>query len=505
MNNEHLQNVISFVSQKGFIWGPEPEIYNGLSGFYTYGPLGKLLKNKVEDTIRKDFVRSEFFEVECPIVLPKKVWEASGHLGGFSDPMVECTKCESRFRIDELIGEKVPELKDKVKAEDYQKVIKKHKIMCPSCNELFKEEITQHSLMLKTTIGMGTEAYCRPETATASYLPFPRYADFFRHKLPFGVFQIGKAFRNEISPRQYLIRLREFTQAEGQLFMNPDEKKSFYKFDLISDNKLPLVPEKNQGKEFKIDEISLKQALSKKYIKSKAYGWTLNLAYDLYVNLGIPKERIRIRQHRKDEMAFYADDAWDIEVNLNSFGWQEMCGVHDRTDYDLVQHEKFSGKKLEVNDNGIKIKPHVLEIAFGTDRPVFALLDIFYEKKEEGQGKSILSLPLEICPIQAAVLPLFRKDNMPETAKLIAENLREEFSIKYDETQSIGKRYLRAAEEAIPFCVTVDYDTLKDKTVTLRDRDSEKQVRFKIDDLNETLKSLFSKTKTFDELEAKTI
>ncbi|MFH1072307.1 MAG: glycine--tRNA ligase [Nanoarchaeota archaeon] len=502
MDNEHLQKLISFASQKGFIWGPEPEIYGGLSGFYTYGPLGKLLKNKVEQVIRNTFTRNDFYEVECPTIMQSIVWEASGHLKGFTDPVIVCSKCAAKFRVDELIAEKFPEEKDKVKPEEYVSFFKDKAMKCPSCSSDFILEIKKHNLMMKTTIGMETEAYLRPETATTTYLPFIRYTDFFRNKLPFGVFQIGKAYRNEISPRQYLLRVREFTQAEGQLFIDPAEKASFYKFDLISDNVLPLLPAKFQADHAEhVQKISLKEALSQKYIKSKAFGWMLNLSYEQFVNMGIPEERIRLRQHKDDEKAFYADDAWDIEIQLNSFGWFEMCGVHDRTDYDLVQHEKFSKKKFEVTEEfGKKIKPHVLEIAFGIDRPLFALLDMFYEKKEEGEGKSVLKLPLEIAPVQAGIFPLFKKDNLPEQAKLLYEDLKEEFSCKYDETQSIGKRYLRAAEEGTPFCITIDYDTLKDQTVTIRERDSEKQVRIKINELKQTLRSLYEKNLKFEDL-----
>jgi glycyl-tRNA synthetase len=497
MDNSHLQTIIAFSSQKGFIWGPEPEIYGGLSGFYTYGPLGKLLKNKVEKTIRDTFIRHDFFEVECPTVMPRKVWEASGHLGGFTDPIVTCSACAVNFRADELIAEKYPELKDTIKEDNVLSIINEKKIVCPSCGGTFKDEVSQHNLMMKTTIGMDTEAFLRPETATTTYLPFVRYADFFRNKLPFGVFQIGKAYRNEISPRQYLLRVREFTQAEGQLFIHPDEKMSYHKFDLISDVVLPFLPSIADS----VQHVPLKEALSKGWLKSKAYGWTLFCAYDLFTSIGIPKEVLRLRQHHDDEKAFYAADAWDVDINLPSFGWTEMCGVHDRTDYDLKQHATNSKRALEITlDDGKKVVPHVLEIAFGTDRPVFALLDIFYDKKKEAEGKSLLKIPLEVCPVQIAVLPLFKKDNLPDDAHLIEETLREEFIVKYDETQSIGKRYLRAGEEGIPFCVTVDYDTLKDKTVTLRDRDSEKQSRVKIDELRSILHRLFAKTITFSEL-----
>jgi glycyl-tRNA synthetase len=487
MSKQFLQELVSFIQQKGFIWGPEPEIYGGLAGFYTYAPLGKLLKNNVEGTIRTIFQKNNFFEVECPTIMPKKVWEASGHLGGFTDPVVKCSKCNASFRADNLLEELFP---DKV-IKDVTEFFKNNEVKCPSCKERLPAEVKEHNLMMKTTVGLDIEAYNRPETATTTYLPFIRFYEHFRKKLPFGVFQIGNAYRNEISPRQHVLRTREFTQAEAQLFIFEEQKNDFPKYKAIKKKKMPFWSWPSQNKEMQVETLSVEDAMKKKYFKNEAYAYTVNLAYQVFRIMGIPDANIRLRQHGPDEKAFYADDAWDVEVNLNSFGWTELCGIHDRTNYDLKQHGKFSGKSMEVmNEANEKKVPHVLEIAFGVARPTFALLDLFYDKKEDGAGKTVLKLPLNMAPMKVAVFPLLKKPELLKLANGIYEDLSQEFICKYDESASIGKRYLRAAEEGIPFAVTVDFDSLDDKAVTLRDRNTEKQKRIKIQGLKETITSL---------------
>lgn len=491
MEKDFLKELVPFMQSKGFVWGPSPEIYGGVAGFYEYGPLGKLLKNRVEDKIRKTFQMNGFFEVECPTVMPRAVWEASGHLGGFTDPMILCSKCKASYRVDHLISEKYPDTQ--IHKEDYLAFIQEKKMKCPSCGNEFEHKILQHNLMMRTTIGVDTEAYNRPETATTTYLPFIRYYDFFRKKLPFGVFQIGKAYRNEISPRQHITRMREFTQAEAQVFIDPEMKNEWPKFEEAKEELLPLWPHEEQEKGKPIP-TKLKDAIQKGTFKNKAYAWTVFMAYQVFKEIGIPEEKMRLRQHAPDEKAFYADDAWDIEIDLRSFGWTECCGIHDRTDYDLKQHGAASKKTLEAFDeaSGRKFTPHILEIAFGSDRPTFALLDIFYDKKEKEEGKTVLKLPLALSPIQVGIFPLMKKEELTKAAKEVYEQLNKEFICFYDETAAIGKRYLRAAEMGIPFCLTIDFDTLNDKSVTIRDRDSEAQVRIKTIELNMVLKKLFA-------------
>ncbi len=487
-----MKNLISFCQQKGFIYGPEPEIYGGLAGFYTYGPTGTLLKRRVENAIRATFQAHHFFEVECPTILPAVVWEASGHLGGFTDPVMRDT-AGNAHRADKLVEEhfRMHNINEPVPAnfDLLLDVIKKHKIKASNGLELLPE-IKKHNLMMQTTIGMDTEAYNRPETATATYLPFLRYLEFFRKQLPFGVFQIGKAYRNEISPRQLVLRGREFTQAEGQLFIHPEDKKVYEQFDRIKDDILPFWSWLRQEQGAAPESMSVQEAYDGNLFGTQAYGAMIHLAYTLFRNAGIPSQRLRLRQHAPDEKAFYAADAWDVEIDMPSFGWTEVCGVHDRTNYDLTQHAKFSKTELVAFDEQRREKfvPHVIEIAFGVDRPVFALLDIFFEQKGEEEGKTIFRVPYALAPIQVAVLPLVKK--LDAESEEIFQALSKEFVCTYDASGSIGRRYLRNAELGTPFSVTVDFQIREDSTVTIRDRDSEKQVRIHKDALVETLKAL---------------
>tara|TARA_Y100000310_G_scaffold271091_1_gene285391 strand:- start:1849 stop:3615 length:1767 start_codon:yes stop_codon:yes gene_type:complete len=480
----------SFIDSSGLIWGPEPEIYGGLAGFYTYGPLGKLLKNKVENLIRKIFNANGFREVEGPTVLPDVVWKASGHLETFKDKIIKCAKCDAVFRADKIIEEKYDVAADAWNDDKILKFIKEKEIKCPSCKGSFEQKIETQSLMMKTKVA-GKDASLRPETATVTYLPYIRFYNYFRKKIPFGVFQIGKAYRNEISPRQSVLRGREFTQAEGQIFVDPKEKNNWSKFNDIKKFKLPFWDYKSQDAGKEVTERSVEDALKKGLIKTQAYGWCIWLAHQLFIKFGIPKDRIRLRQHHPDEKAFYADDAWDVEVKLNSFGWTEMMGVHDRTDYDLKQHAKFSGQKLEAQrENGESFVPHVLEIAFGTDRPTYALVDLFYKKMDEKEGKTTFKVPYSMSPIDVSIFPLMKKPGLLKVAKEIKEILEEDFVIDYDESGSIGRRYLRSATAGTPYAITVDYDSLENKDVTIRDRDTTKQIRVKIEDLKEKLQGL---------------
>jgi glycyl-tRNA synthetase len=431
--------------------------------------------------------------------MQKEVWEASGHLGGFTDPVISCSKCAANFRVDNLLKEIFPDKDfDHMTDDEYLNAIADNNIKCLSCKSAFIPQIKKHTLMMRTTIGLDVEAYNRPETATTTYLPFIRYTDFFRKKFPFAVFQIGKAYRNEISPRQHVLRCREFTQAEAQIFLFRDQKNSFEQFDTVAHEKLPLWTWQLQDEESESKTLTLFQALEKGYFKNKAYAWAVYIAYSLFRQIGIPEDKIRLRQHYPDEKAFYADDAWDIEVRLNSFGWFELCGVHDRTNYDLTQHSKKSGKDLKAfNEQSTSEEknqvPDIIEIAFGTDRPTFALLDLFYERIGEQDGKTKFRIPAHMAPVNVAVFPLMKKDELPNLARSIFDRLQQEFSARYDASGSIGKRYLREDESGTPYCITVDYDSLKDNAVTIRDRDTEEQKRIKISEVNNIIRQLIRK------------
>ncbi len=493
-SKEKLKELMSFLSNKGFIWGPSPEIYGGMAGFYTYGPLGKLLKNNIESIIKNKFSQEKFWEVEIPIIQPEEVWKASGHLESFTDPLIKCEKCKSIFRADNLIEELYPDLPFKI--DEILKIIEEKNIKCPSCKSDFIKKIEAHNLMMQTKIGLDKIAYNRPETATTTYLPFKRYTDFFRTKLPFGVFQIGKAFRNEISPRQMMMRLREFTQAEAQLFIFKDDKDQFEEYERYKDLELNVITKDSQETAYKVQTLTIEELYEKKYIKNKAYAYALGMTSSLFLEIGFPKDKMRLRQHTDDEKAFYADDAWDIEFFLNTFGWYEIVGIHDRTDYDLKQHSKHSGIELtELNEKtGKRETPHVIEIAFGIDRPLFALLDMFYEKKEISEGKNIFAIPAKLAPIKVAVFPLMKKPDLIKKAEEIYSTLSKDFMVRYDASGSIGKRYLRESESGTPFCITIDYDSLEDNSVTIRDRDTEHQKRVQISELKTTLASLIDGT-----------
>lgn len=480
-----MPDVVSFAKKNGFIWGPEPEIYGGLAGFYSFGPMGKLLKEGVEREIRKVFQGSGFWEIESPVVLPKKVWEASGHLGGFVDPLIRCKKCKSIFRADKIIEEKHDVPAGSWPKKKMLKFIQDEGLRCPNCKGDFLPKIEDYNLMMKTTIELDKEAFNRPETATSTYLSFPNYYDFFRKKLPIRVFQIGKAFRNEISPRQNVLRGREFTQAEAQVFIFADQKNNFEEYDFVKKLEMPFWPAEFQGAGKKLTNVTVENALKKKWLSTKAYAWCLATAYSFLIDVGIPKDKIRVRQHAKDEMAHYAADAWDLEVKTNTFGWVELCGVHDRQDYDLKQHAKHSGKKLQVEGK----YPNILEIAFGSDRPTFALLDLFLDEEKVGKDKRVvLRLPPKMAPVKVAVFPLMTKDGLDKKAKELFYKLNKDVVALYDGSGSIGKRYRRQDERGTPFCITVDHDTLKDNTVTIRERDSMKQTRVKITDILKSLK-----------------
>jgi len=492
------KDFLSFIQEAGLIWGPEPEIYGGLAGFYTYGPLGKLLKNKVENSVRKVFNTNGFREIEGPTVLPDIVWKASGHLETFKDRTIKCKKCNSTFRADKLIEETGNIQADSFSEKQILDFIKKNKITCPNCKKELEEKIQTQSLMMKTEVA-GTPASLRPETATGTYLPYPNIYQYFRKKLPFGVFQIGKAYRNEISPRQSVLRGREFTQAEGQIFLDPELKNKWEKFEEIKTEELPLWDNLSQKKNKEISFISLEQAIKKGFIKSQAYAWSLYIAYMQFVNFGIPLEKIRIRQHHKEEKAFYAEDAWDIEIKLNNYNWTEVCGVHDRTDYDLKQHSKFSKQDLVAQrENGEKFTPHILEIAFGTDRPTYALIDLFYEKKSEQEGKTTFAIPYHMAPIDVSIFPLIKKPELTKIARDIKEDLERDFVIDYDESGSIGRRYLRSAISGTPFAITIDYESLEKKDITIRDRDTEKQIRVPISELRSTIHNLLNNRVQFE-------
>lgn len=496
------ETIMSLAKKRGFIWGPSPEIYGGSSGFYDLGPLGKLLKNRLENQIRTAFVRASFWEVECPTVSPAQVWKASGHLEGFIDPVTKCMKCGQIYRADNLIVEESPETKIAGQsADELTATIKKLGLVCPSCKGDLGA-VEAYNLMMPTRLGLDQEAYLRPETATTTYLLFKRFLTFFRDKLPASVFQIGKAYRNEISPRQGMLRLREFTQTEGQIFLLEKDEMDWPQFHEIQNDKLPLVTYHAQEKgNFDAAMTKISEAVKKGDFQKPAYAWCVNLAYTIFLQMGFSNEKMRLRQHLPAERAHYAADAWDVEVHTESFGWVECCGIHDRGTYDLSRHQEFSKESLSVKVDKELVIPNVLEIAFGIERPLFCLIDNSFRYESKERDTNWLQFPPMIAPIQVAVFPLMNKSELLGPATEIFNQVMDAgFVAQFDVGGSIGKRYRRQDEVGTPFCVTIDYTTIEDGTVTVRDRDTMDQVRVHKNDLVADLRKLIRGSVVFDSL-----
>jgi glycyl-tRNA synthetase len=486
-----IETFNSLVKRRGFIWGPSPEIYGGFAGFFSYGPAGMALKNNILDLFRRECRYFGFGEVECPTIMPSIVWEASGHLERFIDPVMRCNKCNTLYRADKFLQDHLPDLMiDGLSFDEMEKLIDKYELNCPRCGNNF-QKIEEYNLMLKTSVGNNVTAYLRPETATTTYLLFNRLNQDARRQYPIKIYQFGKAYRNEISPRQGVLRMRSFDQFELQMFISRDQEMEYEDYEEVKLNKLPLLDWKTQEKaNDKLDLISLDKAIKDKILKKPAYAYCLYIAYYLTKILGIPEELIRFRQHSLNERAHYADDAWDLEIKTRQFGWIEICGIHDRTDYDLRRHAEYSKQNFEISmgaDPNIKEVPQVLEIAFGIDRIIYTLLETTFNVEE---GRIILNLKPKLAPNTVAVFPLVRnKENIRKLAlKIHRELLENRIGSFYDAAGSIGKRYRRQDELGTKWCITIDYDSLDDNSVTLRDRDSMEQVRISISNLSEIIK-----------------
>jgi glycyl-tRNA synthetase len=483
---EKLEKINAIAVKRGFFW-PTAEIYGGKAGFYSYGHLGKALKQKFESLWRQHFLANDnYYEIEGSAILPEPVFIASGHLENFNDPLVECQTCHFRFRADQFIEDAGIEAKD-MTIDEMSKIISEKQLKCPKCGSWHLSSAKWFNMMFPITLGASgikDTAYLTPETAQASYLSFKREFEATRKKLPLGIAIIGKAFRNEISPRQSFFRLREFTQSELQIFFDPDEINNVEdeEWKEVSKYKLILLPQKEKkSKEISCDEANKKLKIPKFYVCQMA------LVQKFYLDkLDIPKEKFRFRELSDQERAFYNKIHWDIELDLESLGgFREMGGIHYRTDHDLAGHEKQSKENLHIFYNEKSFIPHVIELSFGVDRDIGALLDIFHGTGKEG---SMFKFPKILAPYQAAILPLVNKEGIDVLAKKVYERLKSEFNVIYDYSGSIGRRYARQDEIGTPMCITVDGQSIKDSTVTIRDRDTMNQIRVKIDKLDLELK-----------------
>lgn len=433
----------SYLKNNGYVFS------TGMNGHYTYGPQGKGLKNRIEDFLRKRFNSLEFNEVETPLIYKKEVWEYTGHWDKFHDPIIY-TQNGSCLRVDKLLESEYNLVYDELSLDEVKERLsqlnekRKDKL-------IIKDEIELKNLMMETYSGTN---HCglRPETASGTFHNFDEYFNFQNKLYPVKVYQIGKSFRNEVSSRNSIIRCKEFTQAEFQLITNDN------KYDLEFEKEEYLVNLENEERD--VWDLG---------IQNEAYNFLIKFTYECFIDLGIPKDKLRLRQHGENERAFYANDAWDIEINLNEHGWTEICGMHDRGTYDLRNHPET---------------PTVLEIAIGIDRLLYGILDCLFEDKDVTEGKKMLNIPYFLAPIQICVLPLMK--NKPDIVKLsrsIYRNLLKDYVVIYNEKGAIGKRYLSNSIKGIPYSITVDFQSLDDNTVTIRDRNTENQIRVNIEDL----------------------
>lgn len=489
---------MNIATKRGFFY-PSAEIYNTKAGFWTYGHLGTRIKKSWENLWRNYFLNlsTDYFEIEDCNILPKEVFISSGHLKNFNDPLTECAKCHFRFRADELIEDELKINVEGLTDKAMDKLIQDNNLKCPKCGSSLLP-IKWFNMMFDIKVGAtGNDVmYLRPETAQAPYLAFKREFSALREKLPFGLAIVGKAFRNEISPRQGFFRLREFTQAELQIFFDPDNIDEAEDWNKVKNYKLKLYLVKNRESK-KITEITCEEA-NKKLKLPKFYVYHLVKIQQFYLNiLKIPKDKFRFRELSEKERAFYNKIHFDIELDLETLGgFKEVAGCHYRGSHDLGGHQEGSKERLEVNINNKKILPHVLELSFGVDRNIWALLDIFYKEEKE---RTLFQFPSIVSPIDCAIFPLVNKDKLPKLSKEIFDSLKE-FKIFYDDSGSIGRRYRRMDEIGVKFCITIDFDSLKKKDVTIRDRDSMKQIRVKIKDLNEALKKLINEEIKFEKV-----
>ncbi len=497
-----IDEMATFCRRKGFVF-PSSEIYGGLAGFYDYGPLGVELKNNIKQQWWKYHVqdREDVVGIDGTTVTHRKIWEASGHTANFADIMVQCTKCNERYRADTLIEDVLKVRTDGLKAGELDVLIKDNKVACPKCRGPLGTAAA-FNLMFVTYVGPTqspeTLAYLRPETAQLIFTNFKNVVDTSRVKLPFGIAQVGRAYRNEISPRNFLFRLREFEAMEIEYFIHPKDVGNCELLNDVLNTRLLLWSADAQKKKMPETEMTVKEALDKGIIKTPWIAYWLATEYSWFRMLGCDPSRLRCRQHVPDELSHYSADTWDTEYNF-PFGWKELQGFANRQDFDLQQHMKHSGQQLTLYDEENKqhVVPHVIcEPALGVDRSfLLFMFDAYHDDKD--RGNVVLRFHPSLAPIKVGVFPLVNK--LEDKARDIFKMLKAEFACQFDRSGSIGRRYARADEIGIPFCVTIDFDTIeKDQAVTVRNRDTTKQIRVPIAVLAETLHKLLAGRIEFD-------
>ncbi len=455
MSDVKMDDIVSLCKRRGFVYQGS-EIYGGESGLYDFGPYGVELMNNIKKSWWQANVHAKenYVGLDSAMFKHPKVWEASGHVGGFADPLAECKKCNNRIRVDKELGKIGITADEKMSEQELNKLFDENrtKIKCEKCGEQDFTNVRMFNMLVKSNLGDFTGSDERPvylpgEACQGIYLNFKNIVDTTRMKVPFGIAQIGKAFRNEISPRNFLFRTRELEQADTQFFVKPNENKDAYEA-----------------------------------IKQSRWDW--------YISIGIKKENLRWSQH--ENLVFYASDAWDIEYNYPSYGFDEVEGVHDRTDYDLSQHMKFSGVDLHYSDPYTQEKyiPWVLETSMGMGRIFLAIMSDAYTVEDlgDGQSRTVLKLHSDLAPIRCAVFPLLKnKPELVAKAREVYKELSQHMVCEFDDNGNIGKRYRRQDEIGTPYCVVIDFDTLEDDTVTVRNRDTTNQERVEITKLKQII------------------
>lgn len=451
-----MEAIVSLAKRRGFVF-PGSSIYGGLANTWDYGPLGAEMKRKIRAHWWKTFVQSrpDIIGIEAAILMNPRVWEASGHVQNFNDAKIDCRSCQSRFRADHLIEDQLHEKVEGKSIQELNSLIKKSKLTCPNCGQGDFTSAKKFNLLFQTKIGSleeeGQIVYLRGETAQAMFVNFKNVLEVTRKKLPFGIAQIGKAFRNEITPGNFIFRTLEFEQMEIEYFVHPAEwSKQFQNW------------------------------------QDGMWSWLRNL--------GVMEKNLRVREHSAEELSHYSKKTIDIEYQF-PFGWKELYGLAYRTDFDLSNHQKQSGQDLHYQDpeTGRKFIPHVIEPTFGVDRTLLTLLlDSYHEEEVKGEKRLVLKLDPRVSPYQVAVLPLSKKAELQSVAQKLFQNIIKRFDAEYDETQSIGRRYRRQDEIGTPYCLTVDFDSLEDHQVTVRDRDSMRQDRIAMNQIPGYLNEKFT-------------
>ncbi|MEW6044550.1 MAG: glycine--tRNA ligase [Thermoproteota archaeon] len=477
----NYDTVMQLALERGFYF-PSCEIYSdSQAGFWEYGPSGVSMKTKFVELWRRELVRRDgMLEIDGSQIMSQSVFEASGHLASFADPVVRCKQCGLNFRADKLILEAVNlEIPESADLAEFDKAISEKNVRCPKCKGEF-DKARKFNMMFKVEIGPeGEPAYLRPETCQSIFVDFPRLFKTMRGKLPLGIAQIGKSFRNEISPRQSLLRLREFYQAEIEVFCNPNKLDDLERFSEVQDTTIRLWVNEE------LKAMSCKQAVESGILPNKFVAYYLGILTEFYEKTGIDMTKTRFRKLGEKEKAFYAAVAFDFEVNT-TIGWLELVACNYRSDYDLTSHANKSKEKFEVIDDEQKVLPHVFEISMGIDRSLYTILEHAL-KEDKPNERIVLSLKPYLAPVHVGVLSLVKKDGLKEKTDEIFVRLKRKYDAFLDHSGAIGRRYRRLDEVGAPFAITIDHQTLEDDTVTLRHRDSMQQDRIKVSELESVL------------------